>query len=1025
MRRVSRDVRVVRAFRPVATVVLAALAVSLCASTTRAATLFDPLLKFRVLSTPHFRIYFHQGGDRLAAQLATIAESTWRALEQPLGVRPPALTHVVLADQTDLSNGYATPLPYDTIVIYTVWPPGAEFDVDDWLRLVFTHEFTHIVHLDRSRGWAHAVRAVFGRTPIAFPNLFLPTWQIEGLATYVESAITGEGRLHAGEFRAITDEAARHRALEPLDRVNGGLTDWPSGQAAYAYGLAFHQYLADRFGIETLGALGDATAGRVPYIASEAFKRVYGKSLGELWRDFERETADKAGSPAMDAEVTRLTHDGFVVAGPRIDPTRCAGCPATMFYVKRTPDAFPSLVRMNVDGSAPATIATRYLGSTTAPGRDEIFFDQMEVRRNVGLYGDLYAWSRTTGRVRQMTSEARVHDPDLSPDGAALVCTQDHLGARDLVLVRLKSFTTSERVGGATGADVVSGSGRTQRATRTNTATIDVLVAEADTQFNAPRWSADGRQIAVERHRLGSDPEIVVVDVATRSVHVVAHVAKTRFVMPVWRPDGRAIVAAVAADDHVFNLFEVPLDGSPMRQLTHTSGGATWPEISPDGRTLFFVGYTVSGSDIYALPYPPAAPPSGSDRGRTEVRPQDVQLRSTLRNGVDIEDVEQADTTSCCGEVGPRSDPGPTPYSPLPTLKPTSWSPVVDWVSDQIRVGAETAGRDVLGYHSYTASATWLAVPLTDAPTPDASVPDWFVSYVYDRWRPTLFAAASRTTSFFAGPATDAGTPSAATRRERVVEGGVVLPFVHTRVSHGALAELFRAVDDYTLTSGDFTRARTAVRAAWQTRTARTYGYSISPEDGVLVGGTIEVVDRALGASADATTMTVDARAFLPGLGRHHILAARVAGGRSTGDPVVGRTFVLGGPGSDASVIDFGSGAASLLRGFAANSFAGSHVALMNVEYRWPIAQPQRGVGTWPFFLHTIHAAAFVDAGHAWTRVYDAAAFKTSAGAELSANVVAGFYFPFTATGGIAWRRDGSGTIPTGVALYFRVGKSF
>src|SRR5262249_27233889 len=150
--------------------------------TAQSASLFDPSLKFHVLATPHFRIYFHRGGDHLAARLAPIAEATWRALQGPLGTRSPALTHVVLADQTDLSNGYATPLPYDTIVIFTVWPPAAGFDADDWLRLVFTHEFTHIVHLDRSRGWARAVRGVFGRAPIAFPNLFLPIWQIEGLA---------------------------------------------------------------------------------------------------------------------------------------------------------------------------------------------------------------------------------------------------------------------------------------------------------------------------------------------------------------------------------------------------------------------------------------------------------------------------------------------------------------------------------------------------------------------------------------------------------------------------------------------------------------------------------------------------------------------------------------------------------------------------------------------------------------------------------------------------------------------------
>src|SRR5262249_11887720 len=155
------------------------------------------------------------------------------------------------ADQTELPNAYATPLPYDTIVIYPTWPLGAEFDVDDWLRLVFTHEFTHIVHLDRSESWARVVRGVFGRTFYAFPNLFLPTWQIEGLATYQESALTGEGRLYEGEFLALVDEAARQRSLLALDRVNGGLTDWPGGNAAYAYGAAFHEYLADTYGAET------------------------------------------------------------------------------------------------------------------------------------------------------------------------------------------------------------------------------------------------------------------------------------------------------------------------------------------------------------------------------------------------------------------------------------------------------------------------------------------------------------------------------------------------------------------------------------------------------------------------------------------------------------------------------------------------------------------------------------------------------------------------------------------------------
>ena len=941
------------------------------------ASLFDPALHFRALPTEHFVIYFHQGEDRLAQRLARIAEETWRALERPLDVTPPRRTRVVLADQTEVFNGYATPLPYDTIVIYTVAPSGAGLDFGDWLRLAFTHEFTHIVHLDRSEGWARGIRSIFGRTMYAFPNLVLPPWQVEGLATYEESIITGEGRLHAGDFRAIVGEAARQGRLEPLDRVNGGLTDWPGGAGVYAYGVGFYQYLADRFGAATLATLAKATARRLPYQASPAFTRVYGESLGDLWRDYQTSlTAGAAAAPPPDPSPTRLTRQGFSVRGPRFDRFPCAGCPAEVVYSATNPRGFPALYRVGLDGGAPQRLATRYLGSTTAVGRDRIYFDQLEQRRNSGLYSDLYVLSRADGRVRQLTRDARLQDPDLSPDGETLVCVQNRPGQRDLVLVRMKPDTAEIKPA------------------------ITTLIAEPDTQFDGPKWSPDGRAIAVERHRLGGMPEIVIVDVATMAVRIVAANPHTRIVMPAWRPDGAAIVAAAAPDEETFNLVEFSLDGAGPRLLTHGTGGALWPDVAPDGKTIVFVGYTTGGYDLFSMPYPEGGPDA-------RVGPDDAFAPAADPGGV----------------VG--TDPHVRPYKPLDTLKPTSWTPVVETAGDQVRVGAGISGYDVLGYHAYAATATWLVSSPAGAPTPGTAIPDWQAYYLYDRWRPTFYVSASSDTSFFAGPATDAGTPNQATRRERQIEGGVIVPMFHTRVQHVARLSVVRAVDDYTVGSGAFSRVRTPVRAAWQTVTAHTYGYSISREAGIAAGATVEVVRRAFGSSADATTATGDLRAYLPGVRAHHVVALRVGGGVSSGDAAGGRTFLLGGDSPGDGVTDLGSGAFALLRGFGEDTFAGNHVALANAEYRWPIARPQRGYGTWPLFLHTVHAAVFADAGHAWTRTFQRDAIKSSAGAEISANVVAGFYAPFTATFGAAWGHDGTASVADRATAYFRVGKAF
>jgi outer membrane protein assembly factor BamA len=155
------------------------------------------------------------------------------------------------------------------------------------------------------------------------------------------------------------------------------------------------------------------------------------------------------------------------------------------------------------------------------------------------------------------------------------------------------------------------------------------------------------------------------------------------------------------------------------------------------------------------------------------------------------------------------------------------------------------------------------------------------------------------------------------------------------------------------------------------------------------------------------------------------VIAIRASGGRTSGDRGSGRVFLLGGGATNLSLINFGSDAMSLLRGFAANSFAGTRLALVNAEYRLPIVRPQRGFGTWPLFLQTVHAALFADAGDAWSTTFRTRDLKTSFGAELSADVVAGYVLPLTVTAGGAWGRDGSRAAPGGATWYARVGRAF
>src|SRR5262249_29600108 len=102
-----------------------------------------------------------------------------------------------------------------------------------------------------------------------------------------------------------------------------------------------------------------------------------------------------------------------------------------------------------------------------------------------------------------------------------------------------------------------------------------------------------------------------------------------------------------------------------------------------------------------------------------------------------------------------------------------------------------------------------------------------------------------------------------------------------------------------------------------------------------------------------------------------------------------------------------------------------THVALTNIEYRFPVYRLQRGVGTWPIFFHTFHGAVFADAGETWSSDFRANAIKTSLGAEVSSNLVVAYFAQLTLTAGAAFGHDRSGTVRDRATLYVRAGKSF
>jgi WD40-like Beta Propeller Repeat len=925
----------------------AALLFVLLATAAGAATRYDPRLRFRTISTTRFDIHFHQGEEQLARRLARIAEEVADRLAPELG-RPRGRVHVILVSQTDLSNGFATPIPYNLIEINAVPPPGQSLigNTDDWLRLVFSHEYTHVVHLDEGRGWIGGLRHAFGRLPLLYPNLFLPQWQIEGLATYSESRLTGEGRIPSGDFRTILDRAAAAGRLAPLDRANGGLVDWPSGNAGYVYGAYFHQYLAARFGEASIAELSRDTSGRIPFLGSRGFRKVFGQPLGTLWHDFQAEVRSRARTE--ESRGQRLTEHGFSIGSPWFAHD------GRLFYSTLDPHRFPALFEWRA-GAAPRRVTTRYLGNRLTEGAGTLIFDALELVQSVALQSDLYAIDVSGGRTRRLTRDARAGDPDVTADGRRIACTVQRSDRRDLA-------TLAVPAGSATGVP-------------------DTLVTEPNTDFSAPRWAPDRRAIAVERRRLGGRSEIVLVDFATRAVRSLVATPEGRNISPVWTPDGRSVVFA-SDRDGVFRIYAADVATGATRRLADAGAGAESPAISPDGRTLVYVGSTADGDDLFSI---------------------------ALASATWIEEARLA-PVSTDREAATVPAAGPShPYRPWRGLLPRAWEPVLQTDEGELTGGAAVGTFDPLGYHAYVGVVRWSA---------ERGRPDWQVAYAYDRWRPTLFADVSDDTDPFRD----------GTVRSREGNAGVLLPFRRVRRTETVLAAFNASSDRFdcsTCGEGGITSLRRrAVRLGWSFDSAKAYGYSISAEEGGRLSVTSETTREAFGARGDADAFTADARLYRRLFVRHGVLAVRAAGATSQGDESARRVFSAGGVGQESVPFRFKLDAIGLLRGFDDSDLVGQHAAVVNLDYRFPIRRVQRGFGTVPVFLRTIHGAVFADAGHAWNGRARWADVRTSVGAELSFDTVVGFTIPLTVTAGTAWRHDRSTGVQDVVA-FGRIGHAF
>ena len=513
-------------------------------------------LKFSVLATQHFDVYFYEGERAAALDAARMAERAYgrlsRVLNHQYRERQPIIlfgSHTEFQQNNITDIGDATGGVTDAYRHRIMLPlTGSYADFEHVLQHEMVHQFQYDVFA-RGRIGAGLQRLIAVQPPL---------WLFEGMAEY----------LSLGPVTPLTATWLRNAALEghlpSIDRMTNDPSVFP-----YRYGHALMAFIGERWGDEKIGEiLHEVAASGV----EAGFRRALHMSLDELSEEWHY-AVRKQYLPAI-AEF------------------------ATARMIAR-----PALTRRRTGG-------TMHISPAVSPDGSEIAY----LSEGRSYFIDLWVAETETGRVLSRLSKSAFSTQlenlryvystgSWSPDGRSYAIAAKHGGRDDLVIFDMRRHKVSRRIAvPLAGASTPSWSpdGRQLVFTGSDGGLSDLFIANVDgsglqrlTQDKyadlQPAWSPDGRTIAFATDR-GPDTDlgelkmgplrIALYDLGSGTIRVLDGMTG-RNINPQWAPDGRS-VAYVSDRTGIANVFLYDLGDDAEYQLTNILTAVTGiTELSP------------------------------------------------------------------------------------------------------------------------------------------------------------------------------------------------------------------------------------------------------------------------------------------------------------------------------------------------------------------------------------------------------------------------------------------------------------
>lgn len=939
------------------------------------------LRNWRTIETEHFRIAYHEELESLALKLSRISEQVYSELTPLLQYKTDVKTEIMLTDHVDQPNGWANVYPYNHMVLYAVPPDRKSVlnDYDDWLRLLFVHEETHIIQLDTKSGLPAAINLIFGG--LVHPNQYMPTWYTEGIGVFNESRFTAGGRARSSMFEMFLRADAWEGEFLEIDQIQGGISRWPRGHISYLYGSKFLQYLGDKYGEETFAALGYLYGQRIiPLALNTVLKKVTDDDFIRLYEEWKLQMIERTAGDVRRLEVLGLTQLHYVTDGgenhdyPALFPTG----DRILYYHDDAKPYRRGWAELDIETGEHHVLleATDDGGAAIAPDGRRIVTAQLSYTDQDFHHFDLYLHDLDNDETRRLTEGVRAREPAFAPDGRRLAFVQYTPGASHLMIMDIDRDTAWEP-----------------------------FPQETFDQVFSPTWSPDGRFLAFTAWRFNSFKDIYLYDLENNRLTPIT-TDRYQDLSPAWSSDGRKLFWSNDRTG-IYNIYSFDLETGFIHQLSNVVGGLFSPLATPDGKRLYVASYRSHGFDLAWIDL---------DLERPRPVPTGLQMRPAI-------DYKPPDISYQESE-----------YSPFPSLAPKIWLPT--WGEDHagMTLGIRTWGDDITNRHSWSAE---FDVGLK------SGAPTIALSYSNRTFIPTISLRAAHASYTLIDAASIDGQPADQNEsrtsgsfslsfpfRNREVKGKESRPYSH-RLSLSASFKYTRLLDRYVYSPTQIpaitanTGLGTALSLGWTYNKRQSFPGYIATAAGRSIFINVRADTDLLGSDYNSITVSAGYSEYIanPWVD-NQCLALKFTGGFGASDQQNRQTFYLGGPPDTDIISDIvrnNRTYGSYLRGYEPLSMSGDKYLMLKTEYRFIAWNIERGLYTLPLFFRRVHMAPFFDIGYAWNNEFNPDKIRKGLGGEIRLDIVAGYFTPITISMGYQYGFDEHGVS----ALYFMLDNVF